>query len=209
VLAYFHFSAPAGGNIYGVELAKALQSRYGFLEGPKTVQEYNLATGVTFLHGYFDRRVVIDKCQVFQNGLIVESKSSVNECDAFIDDMVEWATKDENIAITPWENAARGYCSHLEVICEASLSGAFKRYQEVIDMLSEMLSGYGHSALIYEPVSISLHTDITEVPYPKPNAFTFTRRVQQPYSSNIYFTEAPLRTDDHLKFLEAFEKILA
>ena len=63
-----------GGVIYGLNLAKACEERYGFLQAPRVLADYDLNKGITFLHGYFDK-VVIDKLQVFPNGNLGRSSS--------------------------------------------------------------------------------------------------------------------------------------
>ncbi len=207
-LRYFTVSGLVGGNVYGVNLVRAFEKRYGFLEGPKTVEDYNLERGITFLHGFFQNRVVIDRCQIFQNGIIVESKAAVEEWENFIDDLTEWVSRDASIQMVPWPNAAYGYHSQLEVVCKASLGAAINRFSEITKLLSAMLQSYGQISSVFEPSSISFHTELSAVPYPKPAAFTFARREEQPYSSNIYFSAAPLKTGDHIKLLETFEKVL-
>jgi len=41
-----------------------------------------------------------------------------------------------------------------------------------------------------------------------PIAFTFERRLQQPFSANRYYSEAPLQTDEHIELLDMLEGIL-
>ena len=35
------------------------------------LEEFDLAKGVTFLHGYFENKIVVDRFQVFRNGMLV------------------------------------------------------------------------------------------------------------------------------------------
>jgi hypothetical protein len=54
--------------------------------------DYDLSKGVTFLHGFFNNRV-IDRFQVFSNGILAEAKLDTNECDRFLDDLLKWITE--------------------------------------------------------------------------------------------------------------------
>jgi hypothetical protein len=85
-------SGPGGGTVYGLNLSKACEERYGFLQAPRVLADYDLSKGVTFLHGHFDHRV-IDKFQVFSNGIVAEAKLDTDECDRFLDDVLKWITE--------------------------------------------------------------------------------------------------------------------
>jgi hypothetical protein len=54
--------------------------------------DYDLSKGVTFLHGFFNNRV-IDRFQVFSNGILAEAKLDTDECDRFLDDLLKWITE--------------------------------------------------------------------------------------------------------------------
>jgi hypothetical protein len=205
-LRYLRISGPAGGNIYGVELARAMESRYGFLEGPRTVADFSLERGVTFLHGFYHREFVIDKLSIFQTGLVAESKTPTERCDEFLDDVVAWA-RQMGISAEPFESAP-GYVSHLEVISDSSLE-TIDKLTPIAAQLTAILRSYGYPVVKFEVSSASVHTDLTNAPYPKPLAFSFARRDEQPYPSNIYFSTAPLRTTDHMIVLETLDEILS
>src|SRR5690242_3790829 len=102
-------SGQHGGNIYGLNLTKALEQRYGFLQGPRSLAEYDMTQGVTFLHGYFQNRIVIDRLQIFSTGLIAEGKIPTDECAAFLDDVVGWVQEAGAARVEQDANAPRIY----------------------------------------------------------------------------------------------------
>src|SRR5918996_3009830 len=110
-----HISSASKGRIYGLHLVRACEERYGFWQGPRTVDDFDLAKGVTFLHGHFQSRLVIDKFQVFQNGMLAEAKADTNECDAFLDEFVGWIQSEFGISLNEESSSPRFYQSNLEI----------------------------------------------------------------------------------------------
>ena len=207
-MRFITVSNPYGGNIYGVNLAKEFQSRYGFLEGPRNLADFNLANGVSFFHGYFKQEIVIDKCQIFQNGLLAESKASVEQCELFLDSILEWANEVAGLDIAADEDKNRGYVSQLEVVSEIDFSALEEPFGPVTSAISDIFSSYGADTT-FGITGILLHADITSAPFPQPPVFSIMRRDGHPYTSNLYFSTAPFKTDDHLSLLELLEKSLA
>ena len=124
-------SGPGGGEIYGINLARACEARYGFLQSPRTLEEFDLTKGVTFLHGYFQNRIVIDRFQVFQNGMLAEAKINTDECDAFLDDAVEWVKKEGGIGAIEETGSPRFYSSNLEVQGSFSLAEKLPQLNQI------------------------------------------------------------------------------
>src|SRR6266851_3210694 len=75
-----------------MRLIRDLELRYGFLQSPRLVADYNLETGITFLEGQFEK-TWIKKLSVHGNGLLVEAETSTDIIDNFIDDLMLWANE--------------------------------------------------------------------------------------------------------------------
>ena len=56
---------------------------------------------------------------------------------------------------------------------------------------------------------IGLHNDVPDGGMYKTSKFIFERREGEPFSRNLYFSTAPLRTKDHLELLALLEKAFA
>jgi len=54
-----------------------------------------------------------------------------------------------------------------------------------------------------------MRPDDSDTPQPKPMAFAFERRDGHPFDEALYFSSAPLKTQDHLNCLDDLEKMLA
>jgi hypothetical protein len=194
---------PAGGEIYALKLARACETRYGFLQGPRTAEDFDFNRGVTFLHGYFDDRIVIDKFQIFQNGLLVESKADTDECDAFLDDALTWLTAGGSASISRDKVAPRFYASNLEIRASFSLAEKLYSLNKIGVQISRYLQQYGQESIDYELVSLAFAAGAGAAP-----TFRFERREGAPGEALLYFSAAPLRTSDHLQLLTQLESAL-
>jgi hypothetical protein len=72
--------------------------------------------------------------------------------------------------------------------------------------VTERLLSYGLRPFDFSFAAASLATDDTAMTGRKPVPFTVMRRVNVPFDANIYFSTAPLKTNDHIAALETFER---
>lgn len=214
----FKATNPIGGT-YLPNVAAAFRERYGFMEVHSKVAEYDATKGITFGHGKFkvrttestERRVaeeiVIDSFQVFNDGLVVNTRALVEDADLFLDDVIAWFTGSFGYNILDDPPTQRTYASHVEVTFQGSLVPLFNKIGILNKRITTALTRYGKVPPSYEVSGFSLHCDTTKLLSPIPSAFTFERRAQHSYTSNLYFSSAPLKTSDHLKVLEELEKL--
>lgn len=204
-IRFLKLTGREGGEVYGLNIAKACEERYGFLQGPHVLADFDLTRGVTFLHGYFRDRTVISRFQLYSNGLLAEAGADTKECDDFLDDIIEWATKLGAVETHKIDGVQRAYFSQIEVESPTSIALALRRFAEVGLETTKCLRTYGDQTAVIEPTAIAFSSDATP---PKPAQFKFERREGIPFASDIYFASAPLRTDHHLSVLEKLESVL-
>ena len=194
------------GRLYGVKLYRAFEDRYGFLQGPRVLSDFDLKNGITFLNGLFDRRVVIDRVQIYGNGILAEGKTSTDECDAFLDDVINWSAKEAGLEFVESDpNSMKLYLSQLELEVPKSLERSFQKYAEIGEVVGGFLLSYKQPYQQMYPAGILFSSDNAEhnrVP------IKFERRAETPFSQNLYFSSAPLRTADHLKVISMIENLL-
>jgi hypothetical protein len=58
-----------------------------------------------------------------------------------------------------------------------------------------------------EPFGIAFSADYSLIPGMKPAPFRLERRAGLGFDTNLYVSQAPLRTADHIKLLEQLEKL--
>jgi hypothetical protein len=179
---------------------------------PTTLEELNSpTTGAVFNHGKFasgKRSVVIDKLHIFSNAIIVETKTSTDDCDSFLSDVIDFASThlDANVA----RSSATSYTSQLEVELDSAVDKPFPSLTPIGEKISQFVQGYGFSDLSpqFKLTGMSFFFDnskLTTTPFP---AFTVDRRAQKSFETNLYFTQAPLKTPQHKTLLEELEDLL-
>ena len=134
-------SAIPSADIYGINLSRAFEERYGFLESPKTAEGFDFNNVVTFRHGYFKGNV-LDLVELASGGVRVRSNRGGTElCDEAIDDMVNFA-HEAGIAFTEGSNQ-RIYDSAVEVELGGNFSALFSALEGVGADIGNRLGSYG------------------------------------------------------------------
>lgn len=189
-----------------IPLINWLQETYGFVQVPRAIAELNLQAGVNFLQGYYQGQI-IEKFSVYNNGLLCESKLHTDVGDSFLDEIFSSVPTKFGIEI---KEAGRAYLSQMEVQMPNDIGEIFKKFSSAGKLIVDTIERYGvHvSAEEYRCIGLKMHYDQTGKDRPHSPEFVFERRAATPYSENVYFSSAPLRTSDHMQMLEVFEKIL-
>lgn len=188
-----------------IPLIRGMQDRYGFIQVPSTLAELDFTTGVTFLRGYY-RNVIINKLQVYENGILCDAATDNGICDEFLGDVLSWATAEHSIPIK--QSGVKAFISQLEIVCTIDLDKTLAKLNAAGAMVAELLRGYGQPVTPYQMSGFKLHYDSVAAPVPRPPEFVFERRVGQPYGIREYFSSAPLRTGDHVRLLNLLEATL-
>jgi len=191
------------------DLSNALRDRYSFLQWPVKIEEFDLQKGINFLHGRFKEDQIIDKIQVYSNGVYCEAKLPNEVIEEFVDDVFEWVHKDFGLILDDAIAPSRFYTSQLEVKSDYSPAQALSKFSPIGDKITQFLNSYGQVIPAFETTHLAFLCDTTNVENLAPTKFTFERREQQPFDAGLYFSAAPLKTKDHLKVLNELEKILA
>ena len=204
---------PVGG-IFAPDLTKTIQERYRFVTVPKSLAEFDKTKGITFGHGVFNtsgintknltsrRNIVINKFQIYHNGLVAETQSYVEDAELFLDDAIEWAIQTFGVTVAKNEPILKGFLSNIEIELDSPFTKTqVKAYEHISKFLASKLGSYGQESPKFEQVGFALHTDLAKQKIPAATNFKLERREGSPHSSNLYFSTAPLKTQDHLDLL--------
>jgi len=186
-----------------VPLIDGIREKYGFVQVPQTVAELDFKNGVSFLRGYFKGKI-IDKLQIYENGLLCEAAEDNSLTDDFISDLFAWVQEHHNLPVK--ETEVRAYLSQMVVISNVDVARTFSGINAIGPLFAKAIKSYGQTVQGYRLSGLRMHYDAMETPVPRSPEFSFERRAGEKYSTNEFFTSAPLRTSDHLKVLEALEK---
>jgi hypothetical protein len=189
-----------------VPLINGLREKYGFVQVPQTVADLNFKKGVNFLRGYYKGKI-IEKFQVYDNGLLCEANENTDLLDEFINDVLAWVTQEQNLPIK--EAGIRAYVSQMEVVTTTDIGSIFSKISSIGPLISKELSSYGQPAHQYKISGLKMHYDSVPTPLPRVPDFSFERRAGSVYSENQFFTSAPIRTDEHLRIVRLLEELLS
>lgn len=194
-----------GGEIYGLNLAKACEEKYGFLEAPRRLSDFDLTNGITFLHGYFRDRFVIDKFQVFKNGFLAEAKTDTDDCDAFINDVIDWVQREGALQFTEQPGAPKIYLSNIEVRSNISFA---KRLRDVSALgleIASIMRSHGYNGPDWKLSGLAFGNGIPG----DAASFKLEARDGPQPQPDLFFATARMRTKEHLHILEKLEALFA
>ena len=190
-------------TVRALKILRAIEERYGFLQAPRMLADYDFQKGVTFTFGQFHNDWIIEKLQIFNNGILVEAKTETSKIESFLDEIIDWAIAEFDVKFPAEKFLGRAYLSQFEIHVDMNLGELFAQFSECGGFITECLNAYGLNSPSYEAVQLTMFGDITKVTSPHPgSSFTFERRMAKPFSSNLYYSSAPLRSEDHIKALE-------
>jgi hypothetical protein len=206
--AAFRFFVPSGPYGYYPEAIQKLKARYNFVGAPTTIEEIvpaNPNQGNLFRLGKFQyegRQITVNELQLYHLGAAASTTSSTDDSDLFLDDLLKWAETEFNITFS--EHGDRTYASQLEFQLDHSLREYFPKLAPVGLAVPQYLTNFWLSKPEYQVSSITFSFD-PAAQLPTLGNFRIERREKVAYSANLYFSEAPVKTQHHLDLLKAFE----
>jgi hypothetical protein len=192
-----------------VETVKKLQERYGFMKIPSTFEELfpsDPNQGIKFAEGKFDRNgqtVVIQLLQLLPNIILAETRTSTDDADAFLDDYIQQANQNRNDIIKIV--AAPIYNSQIEFSMKHGLEEFTPTAAKLGAQLNSLVAGYGTPMQSYRVISIAVNHTLVGLGGIQPAHFSIERRSGIPYDADLYFSNAPLKTRDHIALLKSLD----
>lgn len=193
------------GRVRLADIVPAIVKRYDFMAYPTKFEDFDLNDkGVTFSSGRLGE-VVIDLVKVYSGLIYVETPSSTEDSRKVILDMLEWGAKE--LGLTYKEGMIRhwAYVSQVTFFSDLPLLRAVSRpLEKLARKTSEEISKIFEEEITYHPINLVVGHD----PALRKNgiaSFTIQQRANVKFRDNKFFSEAPLPTETHLKFLAELE----
>jgi len=184
-------------------VADAVIERYDFDEIKEG--EYAPEKGLHLKNGSFhgsNNREIMVNLQIYNDGIVAETISSTADTDSFIQDLLKWASAEFGMNYHPGLVRQQIYHSELIVNADVDLDSICEKLRSFSELLSA-LPFFGQSQ---KQATSAIMFGSDGKPEP---SFSFERRRGVPYADNRYFTRAALPTDDHLKLLEQFDRVMS
>ncbi len=192
-----------GGKVRLADCVGPIVERYQFAAFPQKLEDFDLEKGVTFGSGKAGN-LVIDSLVIYTGAMYLDTLSSTADSSRILLEMLEWGYEALGLSYTEGMVKKWGYISQLVFYTDfpllCSLSSPVQKLAQKTSGITEELFG----GLKYEPMSITIGHD----PMARKHGIAglmIQHRVNTQFSENKYFSEAPLPTDLHIKFLQEFE----
>lgn len=206
VLAYVEtFDLDPKGGVFYPALSQALVERYKFQKYPKTIEEFDETKGIEFTEGRISGKN-IQKFTIFNSLLIMETRSNTDDSKKILDDLLLWAAAKFGVKYQTGSIKRYAYISDITFYSDVPmLRGAGSSpLVDLANKISEALTEIWQEPVEYRPVNVAIGHDPTARKYGIA-PFSITYRAEARFSENKYFSEAPLPTDMHIKFLQELE----
>ena len=109
------------------EVFEELRREYGFSKAPQSLAEMDLAKGIVFNAGRIGD-VAINALTFFANGVIIDTRSSTDDCEKVLDHMLGIASEKYGAVVSPHR---KHYVSHHYFRSEIRLSLLHPRMQAI------------------------------------------------------------------------------
>lgn len=191
------------GGVFLPELAQKVLQRYSFVKFPN-VDDLQRESQ-TFGLGKF-QELQVDELKVYSDGVIVSGKCNTGMLEAFVADLFGWIKAEfglEELSILkPEMHFESGLLFRPKVDITTILSPP-KRVANLIErtMLEATQEEYQPTTIYFEADTVGLSGRR------RPNRFTVERRIGLPFSANVFYSQAPLRSESHFALLEGLEAL--
>lgn len=198
---------PKGKNLSPI--IPLLIDRYKFKRVPSLTEIPDFSKGVKFEEGEFkssEGNEIALNFTVYNDGLVVDTRSSTKDSDAFLVELLTRLSKDFDFPHYEPIIRNRNYLSQIYISIDKSLELINPKLREVSKYLTDNLSpGFEIGSIIFllDPAMI--------IPATLPNStpFTIERAINIPFAENRYYSSSGLQTEKHLELLQKVEDILS
>ncbi len=184
----------------------ALKDRYSFASSPIEKPPATEKDALKFEQGAFkgrDRVPVTVNMTIHEDGIVIETRSSTNDGDLFLEDALTWISTNFGLPAHDALPIKKIYASDLFIKFEKTPRIFDKRLAPFLKEVEELIEGGQKGAIDFFSFGLSTDPGLSE----RPLTFRFERRVNTPASDNQYYSFAPIKTELHLKLLERLEEV--
>lgn len=191
-------------EVFIPDIVQGIKDRYRFWEAPLSLAEWNQDTGARFAVGKF-RDANIGTLQIFANGIVTQGDTNTSVLDDMISDAMVWAQESFGLEFIVSQPIEKNFNSTVEVRVSTDILNKFKQLESARNLLSKFVKDLGFPVVDYTLNGITLQSEANELNPIPTNKFVFERRVGPKQEENLFFSEAPTTTDQHIELLQVLE----
>ena len=204
----FDFSLlnPKGLSLQGV--IDGLKQRYQFAKAPKNALDLDERKALAFRSGTFvnSKRVpVLTAFTIYNDGFAAETLASTDDSTEFLVEVEGWI-KNEFGLIVP-QPVKKAYVGQIDFESEVPLLGVNPQLAGFIKSIEDRYTPPDGKARHFDFAGISFWTEDANLPL-APAILKVERKIGSPFSSNHYFSQTPLETQQHIELLHELEQLL-
>lgn len=192
-------------GVFIPDLVYGIKERYKFWEVPLNLAEWNQDTGARFAVGKFGEHN-ISTLEIFANGIVAQAETDTSVLDDMIGDAMLWAHDSFGIDYVISQPIEKNFNSTVEVRATTDFLNKFLALENTRNLLSAMVKGYGFPVADYALNGITLLSEANPLNPIPTNKFVFERRIGSKYDENVFFSEAPVATKQHMELLQELER---
>jgi hypothetical protein len=192
---------PTGG-LYLPEAAAKLAQRYSFAKLP-TLEDLLKDTNIFHVGKFQD--IQINELSIYNDGIIVAGGCRTEILEAFVHDLMEWAKEELGLIQAITAKPSMHHESSVIVKSTLDLGSVIAPKRSASNLVSAaLLSATGE---LYKPTGYIADCDFDKYGKRKPGRFHVDRRVGTRADENVFFSQAPMPTENHLEVLRALEAL--
>jgi hypothetical protein len=185
-----------------------LKEKYEFAQAPKNVLDTDESKALTFKAGRFinSKKVpVIVSFSIYNDGLVADTLSTTNDSTEFLVEATSWIQEEFKLVLP--SNLKKGYVTQIHFETNIHLTKLNPRLTDLLKFVEERYKPFDGKQRKFDVAGLSFWTEDVNQPQ-APTIFKLERKMGAPFSSNYYFSQAPLETQPLIDLLNEFERIL-
>jgi hypothetical protein len=197
---------PKGVSLQG--LIDLLKEKYRFAKAPKNALDLDEQKALSFRSGTFTNSKgipVIVGFSIYNDGFTAETLSSTDDSTEFLLELAGWMKVECGFSLP--EDVRKAYVGQIDFESEGSLLGLNTGLTNFLKALEARYSPVDKKPRQFDAAGLSFWTEDVNKPT-SPAIFKFERKMGAPFSSNHYFSQAPLETQSHIEVLQELETLL-
>lgn len=193
------------------DLFAVIKDRYQFAKAPLHELDYTGTDKRTlvFEGGVFDVEgsAISISFTVYNDGIVAISYSDTASTTLFLRDLRGFVAE-FGFSIPDEDSIQIGYVSTLDIESSANMLSLFPEMQPIVQFIQSHLSSLDGKPREFQFAQIGIWSEDLSKNH-APVAFKFERRVDQNFSQNRYWSQAPLQTKDHYELLNMLDQLLS
>jgi len=140
--------------------------------------------------------------QLYHDGVVAETRHSTGESDNLLNDVLDFMVKSYGLRFEDTMIRKKSYSSEIILSSDIALDSISPKFAKFFDLLQNFVPD------VPDFRTCGIHFASEADSSQSGSIFRLERQVKQPFSSNRYYSQAPVRTEVHIVLVEALEEIL-